>query len=76
MPDGYDTHAEYMDWVRDDVIARQNDVCNALRSAFVKFIELREVEIINFSTMTAMDLAKAIHELISRMQKEKRSIIR
>ena len=62
MPDGYDTHADYMRWVRNDTAARQQQVLDALRNAFSQFIELREVEIINFSAMTAMDLAEAIGE--------------
>ena len=62
MPDGYDTHADYMDWVLEDSSARQKDICDALRSAFSSFIELREVEIINFSSMSATDLAVAFQE--------------
>lgn len=60
MPDGYGTHADYMSWVKKDAATRQHEVFSALRSAFSGFIELREVEIINFSTMTAVDLARAI----------------
>lgn len=62
MPGGYDTHADYMKWVEHDAAARQADVLGALRLAFSRFIELREVEVVNFSTMTAMDLARAIAE--------------
>jgi len=66
MSDGYGTHADYMDWVRDDANARQKNIENALRKAFSDFIEKREVEVIVFSSMTAFDLAKAIinHPLI------------
>ena len=62
MPDGYDTHADYVDWVRGDVEIRQEEVRSALRTAFSEFIESREVEVINFSAMTALDLAKAIED--------------
>lgn len=60
MPDGYDSHADYMDWVRDDSASRQSEVSDALRSAFASFIEIREVEFINFSSMTAFELADSI----------------
>ncbi|MDM8008305.1 MAG: hypothetical protein QUV05_19365 [Phycisphaerae bacterium] len=60
MPEGYDTHADYMGWVRADAEARQADVVTALIQAFAPFIEKREVDVINFAAMTAMDLAAAI----------------
>ena len=62
MPDGYDTHADYMDWVCDDAKARHDKICGDLRTAFADFIVLREIEVINFSAMTALDLAKAIQK--------------
>ena len=61
MPAGYDSHADYMAWVRSDAAVRQEAIRGALLEAFKRFIELREVEVINFSLMTAMDLAAAIH---------------
>lgn len=66
MSDEYGSHADYMDWVKDDADSRQQAVENALRRAFSNFVENREVEIIVFSSMTAFDLAKAIvsHPLI------------
>ncbi len=66
MSDEYGTHADYMDWVRDDANTRQKNIENALHKAFSDFIEKREVEVIVFSSMTAFDLAKAIisHPLI------------
>ena len=66
MPNEYGTHADYMDWVRDDANSRQKTIENALRKAFSDFIEKREVEVIVFSSMTAFDLAEAIinHPLI------------
>lgn len=66
MPNGYGTHADYMDWVRDDANSRQKTIENALRKAFSDFIEKRELEVIVFSSMTVFDLAEAIinHPLI------------
>lgn len=60
MPEGYDSHADYMEWVKSDAAARESAIREALLQAFDAFIERREVEIINFSAMTAMDLAAAI----------------
>jgi len=60
MPEGYDTHADYMGWIKAEVEARQAAVAAALTEAFARFIEKREVDVINFSVMTAMDLAAAI----------------
>ena len=62
MPGGYGTHADYMKWVQHDAAARHAEVLGALRDAFSSFIELREVEVVSFSTMTVMDLARAIGE--------------
>jgi hypothetical protein len=60
MPEGYDSHADYMGWVKADADARSVEVRTKLIKAFVKFVEIREIEVINFSAMTAMDLAAAI----------------
>ena len=60
MPDGYDSHADYMGWVKTDADARASEVRETLIRAFSKFVEIRSVEIINFSAMTALDLAAAI----------------
>ncbi|UCE74497.1 MAG: hypothetical protein JSV56_02000 [Methanomassiliicoccales archaeon] len=60
MPGGYGTHADYMDWVKDDANSRKLEIENALREAFSDFIETREVEIIVFSSISALDLAKAV----------------
>lgn len=62
MPDGYSTHADYMEWVRKDTQVRHVELRVALRAAFSNFIERREVEVISFSTMTVLDLAKAIED--------------
>jgi len=60
MPDGYGSHADYISWVKDDAGLRQKTIENELSKAFSKFIEKREVKVIVFSNMTALDLAKAI----------------
>lgn len=60
MPEGYDSHADYMGWVKTDADARAVEVRATLIRAFAKFVEVREIEVINFSAMTAMDLAAAI----------------
>lgn len=62
MPQGYDSHADYMGWVKSDSDARAVEVRAKLIRAFARFVELREVEVINFSAMTALDLAAAIHD--------------
>lgn len=60
MPDGYGSHRDYMDWVKADADARQEAIETALRKAFSRFIERREVEVVVFSSMSALDLARAI----------------
>ncbi len=60
MPDKYENHSDYIEWVKDDADSRQEAVEDALQKAFSKFVEKREVEVIVFSSMTAFDLAKAI----------------
>lgn len=55
-----DSHADYMGWVKTDADARASVVRETLIRAFAKFVEIRSVEIINFSAMTALDLAAAI----------------
>jgi hypothetical protein len=60
MPDGYDSHADFLAWVRRDAETRAESVVAALLEAFAPFVETREVEVINFSAMTALDLAAAI----------------
>ena len=60
MARGYGSHSEYMGWVKEDADGRQQVVQVALREAFSKFIEARKVEVIVFSSMSAMDLAEAI----------------
>jgi hypothetical protein len=51
---------DYMSRVTAEADRRQKDVEAALKQAFMRFIEKREVEVILFCNMTANDLAKAI----------------
>jgi hypothetical protein len=60
MPGGYGTHKDYMDWVKEGAEARQKEIENALREAFIDFIERREVEVVVFSSMSPLELARAI----------------
>jgi hypothetical protein len=55
-----------MQWVKEKADSRQEVVEKALREAFYNYTEKREVEVIVFSSITALDLAKAIitHPLI------------
>jgi len=66
MANGYESHADYIGWVKDDADSRQEVIEDALRKAFPNFIEKREVEVIVFSSMSAFDLAEAVidHPLI------------
>lgn len=60
MRDGYCSHSDYMSWVAEDARARQEAIEKALRDAFADFIETRQVEVIVFSNISVLDLAKAI----------------
>lgn len=60
MPDGYGSHADFMSWVADDAKVRRKNIEKALRDAFADFIEIRKVEVIVFSNVSVLDLAKAI----------------
>lgn len=60
MPDGYGSHQDYMGRVKAEADARQQTVEKALREAFGRFIEKREVEVVVFSGMKAEDLAQAM----------------
>lgn len=60
MTDGYGGHREYMERVKRDADARQLSIEAALRDAFPGFIEKREVEVVVFSSMSAIDLSKAL----------------
>ena len=60
MPEGYGSHADYMARVKEDADARQATIESALRSAFGQFIERRTVEVVIFSSMSAVDLSRAL----------------
>jgi hypothetical protein len=60
MPYGYGTHKDYMERVKAEADTRQKIVEKAIRNAFARFIERQEVEVVIFSRMSALDLAKAI----------------
>lgn len=60
MPDGYGSHASYMEWVKADADNRKDEVEKALKEAFSGFVEKHEVEVVVFSSMSAMELAQAI----------------
>ncbi len=60
MPRGYGSHADYMQWVKGDADQRQTVIEEALRRAFLGFIERRNVEVVVFSGMGAVSLSKAI----------------
>lgn len=60
MGEEYGTHAEYFSWVLEDAKKRQIDIENGLKKAFSSFIEIRSVEVILFSNVSALDLADII----------------
>jgi len=60
MPKEYDSHYEYMNWVKKDAEERKKKIEEAIRKSFSNFVEIRKVEVILFSNMSAIDLAKAI----------------
>jgi hypothetical protein len=60
MSDTYDSHHDYMGLVKDDADERQKGIEYSLRTAFSNFIEKREVEVIVFSEMSALDLSNSI----------------
>jgi len=60
MSQGYGSQRDYMEWAKESADARQKAIEAALRGAFSHFIERREVEVVIFSNMTALDLAMAI----------------
>ncbi len=60
MPEGYGSHSDYMARVKEDADARQTAIESAIRSAFGQFIERRTVEVVIFSSMSAIDLSRAL----------------
>ena len=60
MSDSYGSHVDYMKRIKEVADARQRAIETALHEAFAPFIKRVEVEVIAFSGMSALDLAKAI----------------
>ena len=60
MPNEYSNQTDYIGWVKDDADSRQQNMEDALRAVFSDFLEKSEVDVIVFSSMTALDLAEAI----------------
>lgn len=60
VPDGYSTQRDYMLDVQPGADQRQGEIEAALRAAFADFIEQRQVDVIVFADMSAVDLAKVI----------------
>jgi len=59
VPRDYGSHADYMRQVAAEADARQVTIENELREAFSGFLENREVEVVAFLGMRALDLARA-----------------
>lgn len=60
MTEEYGSHADYIGWVSEAAEARQTMIEEALRVAFASFVETRQVDVIVFSNVGAVDLANAI----------------
>jgi hypothetical protein len=60
MPEEYGTHKDFIESVEASANRRLEAIEKALKEAFSRHIEKREVEVIIFSSMTASDLADAI----------------
>jgi hypothetical protein len=60
MKSDYGNQRDYLDNVKQDADFRQKAIENALHDAFLSYIESREIEVIIFSNISAIDLASAI----------------
>jgi hypothetical protein len=58
----YDNQRTYMSKVLPAAEQRQKEIEQELRSAFGRYIETREIEVVIFERMPATELAKAIHK--------------
>ena len=56
----YSTQNDYFQRVNESAIKRKKEIETALRNAFSRFIEKRQVEVVIFSAMTVQELSKAI----------------
>jgi len=59
-PAEYGTHRDFMGSVEPSANARQDNIERALREAFSRYIEKRDVDVVIFSSMSASDLSEAI----------------
>lgn len=59
MPDGYGTHKDYLEWVEDEAEERVNEIRESLLKAFKNHIEIKEVDVIVLSEVSASELAQA-----------------
>ncbi|MCL6451847.1 MAG: hypothetical protein K6T75_11190 [Acetobacteraceae bacterium] len=60
MTGGYGSQRDYLERVKAGADARREAVELALREVFAPLIETRQVEVVTFSSMSALDLARAI----------------
>ncbi|MEW5995351.1 MAG: hypothetical protein AB1744_13295, partial [Candidatus Zixiibacteriota bacterium] len=60
MSENYSSHADYMSRVVAEADKRRETVEQNLRSAFEAFIQEQQVEVVLFSNMSVLDLARAI----------------
>jgi hypothetical protein len=58
----YGSHAQYMERITAEVRARSEEVTEAVRSAFAAVIRLEELEVIDFQSMSVLDLGHAIEQ--------------
>lgn len=58
MAGDYSSHADYMAWVSEEADVRCEQMTGSLRNAFSPFIEIRSVEVIVFSSISAVELGK------------------
>lgn len=62
MPDGYGTHSDFLEPVIKEAEARCNEVQEGLRAAFPTAISIKEVEVISFADLSAIDIARGISQ--------------
>ncbi len=60
MNEGYSSHKDYIEGVKEIADQRQDELEAQLKKAFAGFIELREVEVINFEAIDVLTLAEII----------------
>ncbi|MEQ8769231.1 MAG: hypothetical protein RIB60_01845 [Phycisphaerales bacterium] len=60
MPDGYDTHAEYMSWAAPEAAHRRLSIGSAFEEAFANWASEQPRKVIHFGQLSASELAGAI----------------